>query len=365
MKILILGGTGAMGTPLVNILSNDNSKEVYVTSRSKRDDFKNIHYLVGNAKEDIFLDELLKNKWDVIIDFMIYNSNEFSSKIDKLLTNCNQYFFLSSSRCYADSKDLITESSDRLIDVCKDEEYINLDEYGYAKGREENILMNSKYNNYTIIRPYITYNTYRLQLGVYEKDSWLQRALRGKSIVFPKDIASHYTSLTYGEDVAKNMVSLIGNPKALGEAFHIVSEEHHTWDEILHFYVDTIYELTGKKIKIKYLEDSTPLYEIGNKWQIKYDRLYDRKFSNKKIKSITENVEYTKTFDGLRKSLEEFIKNPKYLYENWSYEGWADRIAHEFTNPFKIPGLKNKLRYLKHRFVGKKNLASPTKSGGG
>lgn len=364
MKILILGGTGAMGTPLVNILSNDDSKKVYVTSRSKRNDFKNVHYLIGNAKEDNFLDELLKDKWDVIIDFMIYNSNEFSTKIDKLLTNCNQYFFLSSSRCYADSKELITESSDRLIDVCIDEEYIKLDEYGYAKSREENILFNSKYSNFTIIRPYITYNTYRIQLGVYEKDAWLQRALRGKSIVFPKDIASHYTSLTYGEDVAKNMVALIGNTKALGQAFHIVTEEYHTWDEILHFYVDTIYELTGKRVKIKYLEDSKPLYEIGNKWQIKYDRLYDRKFSNKKIKSITDNVEYTKTFDGLRKSLVEFVKNPKYLYSNWSYEGWADRMAHEFTNPFKIPGFKNKLRYLKHRFVGKKNLASPTNSGG-
>lgn len=36
MEILILGGTGAMGVPLVNLLSKKEDAKVYVTTRSKK-----------------------------------------------------------------------------------------------------------------------------------------------------------------------------------------------------------------------------------------------------------------------------------------------------------------------------------------
>ena len=38
MEILVLGGTGAMGVPLVKLLSKDN--KLFVTSRSKRENKK-------------------------------------------------------------------------------------------------------------------------------------------------------------------------------------------------------------------------------------------------------------------------------------------------------------------------------------
>ena len=53
---------------------------------------------------------------------------------------------------------------------------------------EENLLFNSEKNNFTIIRPTITYNTQRLQLGVLEKENWLYRALHGRAIVFSDDV---------------------------------------------------------------------------------------------------------------------------------------------------------------------------------
>ncbi len=67
--------------------------------------------------------------------------------------------------------------SPRLVDVCTDPEYLSIDEYGMAKGREENLLRETGRTNWTIIRPYITYNSNRIQLGVYEKENWLRRAL--------------------------------------------------------------------------------------------------------------------------------------------------------------------------------------------
>lgn len=52
-KILLLGGTGAMGMHLVQLLTN-TEHHVVVTSRRSRQDHDNITYVLGNAHDDIF-----------------------------------------------------------------------------------------------------------------------------------------------------------------------------------------------------------------------------------------------------------------------------------------------------------------------
>lgn len=349
MEILILGGTGAMGVPLVKLLSQ-KGYTVYVTSRFQKENSKNVTYICGNAKEDNFFNKLMGRNYDVIVDFMVYETEEFKSRLNVLLNHTKQYFFFSSARCYAGIVDKIKEDSPRLIDVCKDEKYLETDEYGLAKGREENILFDSEKKNWTIIRPYITYNAFRIQLGVYEKENWLKRALEGRTIVFPEDIANKRTSLTFGPDVAGAIVDLIGNEHAYGQAFHITTEESHTWGEILDFYCKKIETSTGKRIKIKMIKDSKELQKIWNPWQIKYDRLYDRVFDNSKIEEIRGHYNYKHTWDGLGECIDEFLKNPKWLEINLRYEAWCDRQTGEFTSLCEIPGGFDKLRYIKRRF---------------
>ena len=159
-----------MGVPLVKLLSQKGNI-VYVTTRSKKHNLGNIKYICGNAKDTIFFKSLMNRNYDVIFDFMVYGTEEFKQRLDILLNHTKQYFFFSSARCYADFGKPIREDSPRLVDACKDLEYLATDEYGLAKGREENLLFNSQKNNWTIIRPYITYNAYRIQLGVYEKEN--------------------------------------------------------------------------------------------------------------------------------------------------------------------------------------------------
>ncbi len=48
MKVLVLGGTGAMGTHLIDFLKADKSTEVIVTSRMERINHDNIKYVIGN-----------------------------------------------------------------------------------------------------------------------------------------------------------------------------------------------------------------------------------------------------------------------------------------------------------------------------
>ena len=350
MEILILGGTGAMGVPLVNLLAKDH--KLFVTTRAKKENRGNITYIQGNAKDREFFSTLMEKRYDSIIDFMVYSTEELKERLPILLDHTNQYFFFSSSRCYADSSTPITEDSPRLVDVCTDSEYLSIDEYGMAKGREENLLRETGRTNWTIIRPYITYNSNRIQLGVYEKENWLRRALEGRTIVFPKDIAAKKTSLTYGPDVAGAIAELIGNEKAYGQAFHITTDESHTWGEILDFYCDKIEEITGKRPKVNLVENSNGLMTVWNKWQIRYDRLYDREFNNTKIETVRGKYNYKPTFEGLGECLDEFISNPVWLGMNDRYEAWCDRQCGEWTPLWEIPGKKAKLRYLKHRILG-------------
>jgi len=350
LEVLVLGGTGAMGIPLVQLLSQRGEK-VSVTTRSQKQNWGNVSYICGNAKDPAFFEKLMTKNYDVIVDFMVYGTEELDRRLDNLLNHANQYIFFSSSRCYADSSVAIKENFPRLIDVCNDREYLATDEYGLAKGKEENLLFNSKEKNWTIIRPYITYNSYRLQLGVYEKEDWLRRALEGRTIVFPKDIASRKTSLTFGPDVAGVVVDLIGNKQAYGQAFHITTDESHTWGEILDFYCGKIEEKTGRKPKVKIVEDSTELQKVWNPWQIKYDRLYNRIFDNSKIEVIRGKYNYKSCFDGLSECLDKFLDNPQWLGMNIKYEAWCDRQTGEFTPLREVPGHVNKLRYLKWRFM--------------
>ena len=140
---------------------------------------------------------------------------------------------MSSARVYAGSSEPIVETSPRLLDTVNDEVYLRTDEYALAKAREENLLSQSGKTNWVIVRPYITYSEIRLQLGVLEKEQWLYRAMNGRKIVFPKDIAEKMTTLTYGYDVACGIAAVAGKPAANGRAFHVTAAEAIRWSDVL------------------------------------------------------------------------------------------------------------------------------------
>jgi len=349
MNILVLGGTGAMGRPIVKILA-DRGENVFVTSRSTKKSENNIEYITGNAHDKTFIEKLLNERhYEAIIDFMVYSSNEFEERYDMFCKNTEQYVFFSSSRVYADSSDApIIEESPRLLDACKDEEYLKTDEYALSKAREENILLNSKYKNYTIIRPYITYFDNRLQLGVYEKETWLQRALNGKKIVFSQDVAEKYTTLTYAHDVSLRIADLIGKKEAFGEVFHIASGVPVKWENVLEIYLNALEKYTGKRPEVFMTEKFEPFIAKNNTYQLKYDRLFDRKFNPTKINNVYGRIdEFVLPEIGLDNCVKNFIQNKEtFLYKNWLHEGVLDKISGDKENIFKIPGWKNQIKYI-------------------
>lgn len=349
MNILVLGGTGAIGAYFTSVVSEFASR-VVVTSRRSRESFRNIHYVQGDAKDDVFLSKLLEDEWDAIVDFMIYSTDSFSDRQELLLSRTEQYVYLSSARIYADSDGALDESSPRLLDVSDDRRFLSTDAYPLAKARQEDILLKSRKKNWTIIRPYITYGAERLQLGVLEKEAWMYRGLRGRTVVFSEDVLRCQTTLTHGNDVARAIAKLIGETAALGEAFHITEPQSCSWESILEIY-NRAMDACSLNFKVKNVDLDSFIRCHNGIYQITYDRLYRRVFSNKKIDEFIDTAEFTPVETGLYQSAVGFLQDPQFLAVDWSREGVKDRITGELTDLREIGDMKNTLRYLKHRFI--------------
>jgi nucleoside-diphosphate-sugar epimerase len=352
MNILVLGGTGAMGVHLVNLLASAGNS-VFVTTRSKRKGSQNVTYFQGNAKDFLFISSLLERRWDLIIDFMVYSSPEFRERYTMYLRSTGLYIFLSTARVFASSMTQISESSPRLLDVCQDLEYLKTDEYGLSKARQEDMLLSADSKNWLVIRPYITFSENRLQLGVLEKEEWLYRALKGRSILFSKDIAEKTTTLTYGGDVANCIANIIKDRQSYGAFINITSEESVKWIDIVNIYCEEIEEFLGRRPKVILQDLDQFLSWRGNIYQVKYDRMYDRVFKSKYSAEFL-HIQFSSNILKLRECLRTFLRNPSFDKIDWGLEGRKDAFAGELASPYEIQGFKSKIKYLDTRFLSGK-----------
>ncbi len=306
-KILIPGGTGAMGTYLVPELVRLGYAVDVVSLDDVTSNEPGLRYFKANFLDDAVMEEFLKNDYDAIIDFMLYQEEPFKARMDRLLTGTEHYIGLSTYRIYADVEHPITERSPRLLDVMKDPEYIGCDtEYSLYKARIENLVNSSKHMNWTFLRPSITFSKRRFQLITLEADVVISAAKNGISLLLPEEAKNVQATMTWAGDVAKMVPRLLFNKDAMREIYHPATSEHHTWDEIAQYYR----ELIG--LKYEYVDKETYLNVItrgkmgnGARWQLEYDRLFDRIMDNSKILNITglRQADLTPVYDALRSEL--------------------------------------------------------------
>ena len=282
---------------------------------------------------------------------MVYTTEEFNNVAPQFLSHAGQYVYLSSSRVYADSTDPLTEESPRLLDVIKDPIFLSSDEYALTKARQENILFHSGKRNWTIIRPYITYSENRLQLGIMEKEAWLYRAIHKRSIVFYKDVASCTTTLTYGLDVAKGISETICKENALGEVFHITTNDSIKWSDVLDIYCNIINNVLGFTPQVCWIDRAINSLVPSAEISIKYDRLYNRTFDNSKILKLSPDLSFTTPQIGLEQCIKSIIANDTFLHISYGMEALRDRISGDIMPLSEAKSNIDKIKYVIMRYL--------------
>lgn len=306
-KVLVLGATGAMGRYLTPRLAEMGYWVDAVSLDSITSDKPNLRYIrTENAMDPAFVDGIVQNGYDAVVDFMIYNSVSFRKTFRKYCENAGQYIYTSSCRVYADEETPIVEHSPRLLDVTTDERLLFSDDYCMHKARGEDALRASPYKNWTIIRPSTTYSTGRCQLLTLELGHMRPYMRSGEPVLLDEAARKIPASLTWGGDVADMIAGLVLNEAALGEDFNVTSSESLLWEEIAEIYRD-LFGLNYRWVDgITYQKFRDPAFDpeksFGAIWQMQYARLFRRVYDNRKMLQATglRQEDFLTLREGLR-----------------------------------------------------------------
>ena len=166
-------------------------------------------------------------EYDVVADFVAYTPEHVQADVDLFTGRTGQYVFISSASTYQKpvARLPIVESTPLRNPIWP---------YSQAKIACEELLTRAYREDgfpVTIVRPSHTYDA---TMVPYDP-GWtlVDRMRRGKPVVVHGDGTSLWT-LTHHVDFAKGFLGLLGNPQAIGDAFHITSDEVLTWNQIHH-----------------------------------------------------------------------------------------------------------------------------------
>jgi nucleoside-diphosphate-sugar epimerase len=234
MKILFIGGTGVISSACSDLVAS-RGHELFVLNRSA----SRMYPLPEGAtllKGDIHADEtqiaslVAGHRFDAVVDYIAFSVNDIERDLRLFRDRTDQFVFISSASAYQKPPKnyLITEET-----PLENPHW----EYSRNKIACEDLLMQAYRDAgfpVTIIRPSHTYGPTQIPFGV---SSWLHpwtvadRMKRGQKVIVPGDGTSLWV-LTWNADFAKGLVGLLGNQKAIGEAFQITSDQVLSWDQI-------------------------------------------------------------------------------------------------------------------------------------
>lgn len=166
----------------------------------------------------------------------------------------------------------------------------------------------SRFDNWTIVRPAITYSKRRFQLVSPEAGVVVYRALNKLPLILPKEAMPVHATMSWAGDVAKMMARLVLNPATHKETYTLATAEHHTWKEIAIYYKEIIgldYKTVDTKTYLSLFGPNLRENGFDAKYKLIYDRYFNRVVDNSKILSATslKQSDLTPLKIGLRKEL--------------------------------------------------------------
>jgi 2'-hydroxyisoflavone reductase len=191
MRILILGGTGFIGSEIVGTLLTAGHQVSTLNRGLTRDELPNqVERLRGDRDQAIAgLHALRCGSWDVCVDVSGYTARHVRSSAEMLQTVVNRYVFVSAVSVYGDpERRPVSEDQRRILPGGEEVTEVNAETYGRLKVTCETIVQQVFAERCTLLRPQIVVGPHDPR-GRYAY--WVQRANRGGEMLAPGDGSDH------------------------------------------------------------------------------------------------------------------------------------------------------------------------------
>lgn len=340
MNILLIGGSGIISSEICN-LSLEKGYNVTILNRGRRKKLINdkAKLVVADLRKEsveTIRNKISDKKYDVIIDFISYNTQQLEKTLQISKDLCKQFIFVSSATVYKIKDNTVYNENCEIGSKLWD--------YAYKKAECEWYLEKNykSYNlEYTIIRPYVTYGKTRIpyQIAPIEYYTIVNRILMDKPL--PICGLDCKCTVTNSKEFAVATVDLFLNEKSYNEAFHITSDCVTTWREIG--------EILGKKLNkdVKFIDIPIDLLKSKKNllgfdlYELIGDKANDMVFDNTKIKSVSPNFKGNVFFeDGINETILFYQQNPNMQIINYEWDSRIDCILNSISKDSKNLSLK-------------------------
>jgi nucleoside-diphosphate-sugar epimerase len=277
--VLFVGGTGVISSACAR-LTVARGIELFVLNRGStthRPLPEEATVLRGDIRDPASVAKALGDlQFDAVVDWLAYTPEQVQVSMDLFGDRCAQYVFISSASAY--------QTPPARLPVVESTPLRNpFWQYSRDKIRCEDLLVAGYRNDgfpATIVRPSHTYDRTSVPFG----GGWtvLARMRQGKEIVVHGDGTSLWT-LTHHLDFAQGFVPLLGHPRAIGDVFHITSDDVLTWNQI----ADILAAAAGAQARIVHVP-SDAIAAVDPQWGagLLGDKAHSMVFDNSKLRSV-------------------------------------------------------------------------------
>lgn len=313
LKVLFLGGTGTISSACAQ-LAVERGMQLCLLNRGQswRSVPAGVEILRGDIRNKDAVQKVLGNRtFDVVVDWIAFAPEHIEVDLELFRGRTSQYVFISSASVYQTplASLPVTESTPLRNPF-----------WTYSRAKiacEDRLIKAYREENFpiTIVRPSHTYD--RTLFPMHGQYTILHRMRAGKKVIVHGDGASLWT-LTHHRDFAKGFVGLLGLPQAVGETFHITSDEVLTWNQIF----EIVAHAAGVQPRIVHIP-SEFIAAFDPDWgaSLLGDKTHSMIFDNAKIKRFVPDYVATIPF---ARGAEEIV--------NWYEANPAKKIVNEETD---------------------------------
>lgn len=288
MKALFIGGTGVISSACAQ-LAVERGVDLYLLNRgrSARNAPEAATILTGDIRDETSVRQALGDRrFDVVVDWIAFTPEHIETDLDLFRDRTQQYVFISSASAYQTppARLPVTESTP-----------LHNPHWQYSRDKaacEERLMQAYRQDGFpvTIVRPSHTYD--RTMLPTHGQYTIVDRMRKGKKVIVHGDGTSLWT-LTHHRDFAKGFVGLLGHPQAIGDVFHITSDEILTWNQIF----EIVARAAGTGANLVHVpSDLIAAYDPRWGASLLGDKAHSMIFDNSKIKRIVPDFKATIPF---------------------------------------------------------------------